>query len=203
MREKKGHRGIIGSYLLRLVKLTERWGVSSRDLFEGLSLRPEDLEDPSMIVPPTIGIELVERVRRLTREPALGFHFGLETSISAHGYLSFAAMSSSTLGQALELSIRYSLIRTSALSLRLTVKGDRAVLDAEEREDLGSARDVFLLGMLVGTWQIGNALLGRVVPESTVHLTLREPAWYQRFRDVDPRVRFGQAANQLSSTQLC
>ena len=142
-------------------------------------------------------IALIERARALTGEPALGFYLGLQMSISAHGYLGFAAMSAPTLREALTLAIQYAPIRTTSLVLHLDVRPTAAALVIDERADLGSARDVVLLGLLVGIWRIGNALLGRDVGESIIDVTFPEPDYYARFRRTNPRVRFSQPSNRL------
>jgi AraC-like DNA-binding protein len=190
--------GLPASNVLHLVELTKRWGVSERQLFWGIDLRPRDLADPYLRVPISTGIALTERARALTGEPALGMYLGLQMSISAHGYLGFAAMSAATLRDALSLAIQYTPTRTTALALHLEVVGRHAALVVDERADLGSTRDIVLLGLLVGIWQIGNALLGRQVTESTVRVMFSEPAYYARFRHVPPRVLFLQPANQLT-----
>jgi AraC-like DNA-binding protein len=163
----------------------------------GSGLRREDLSDPDASVPIPTVISIAEHARVLTREPALGMYLGFQMAVSAHGFLGFAVMSAATLGEALELAVRYAPTRTTALRLHLEVAGRTAALIVDECTDLGSARDVILLTALVGIWQIGNALLGREVTDSTVHVTFAEPAYYSRFRNIAPRVRFGQPTNRL------
>jgi AraC-like DNA-binding protein len=197
MAEGVEERAFPSSHALHLVELVKRWGVSGRDLLEGFDRRVEDLSDPNGTLTLQEVVGLVERARVLTREPALGFYFGLQMSASAHGYLGFAAMSAATLQRAIELVVQYAPIRTSILAFRLEVGEGSASITIDELFDLGPARDVVLIGILVGIWQIGNALLGREVRESTVDVTFPEPSYYGRLRDLNPRVRFGQAANRL------
>jgi AraC-like DNA-binding protein len=197
MSQRPAPHGIPASHLLQLFEITKRWGVTEQDLLPVLQVRRDDLLDPDVSIPVPIVEAFIERARVLTREPALGMYMGLQMSISAHGFLGFAAMSAATLGDALALSVRYTPTRTTALSVSLRLSGRTAALVLEEQADFGKARDVILLGFLVGLWQIGNVLLGREVRESTVHVTFAEPAYYVRFRQVAPRVRFGQSANRL------
>jgi AraC-like DNA-binding protein len=189
--------GLPGSHVLHSLKLYQRWGVTERELLQGSGLRPEDLSDPEASIPIPTVISITENARVLTREPALGMYVGLQMAISAHGFLGFAVMSAATLGEALELAVRYAPTRTTALRLHLEVARRTAALIVDECADLGNARDVILLAALVGIWQTGNALLGREVTESTVHVTFAEPAYYARFKHIAPRVRFGQPANSL------
>jgi AraC-like DNA-binding protein len=189
--------GLPASHALHLLELVRRWDVPAADLLAGLDFGPDDLVDPHLNIPlPTI-VALVDRARALTGEPALGFYLGLQMSVSAHGYLGFAAMSAPTLREAVALAIEYAPIRTTSLALHVEVDESSAAIVIDERADLGTARDVVILGLLVGLWRIGNVLLGREVTESTLHVTFPEPAYYARFRRANPRVRFSQSANRL------
>jgi AraC-like DNA-binding protein len=117
--------------------------------------------------------------------------------ISSHGYLGFAAMASSTVGDALEVACRFAPTRTTALELRVNVDRDRAALVVEERVPLGAAEDVIILCLLIGIRQIGDALTGRSL-EGFVDVTFPEPEYAKRFQGVTRgRLRFGQPANQL------
>jgi AraC-like DNA-binding protein len=189
--------GLPASHALHLVDLVRRWDVAPSDLLADLGLGPDDLVDPLLTVPMPVMIALIERARTLTGEPALGFFLGLQMSVSAHGYLGFAVMSAPTLRDALALAIQYAPIRTTSLALRVEVSGASAAIVVDERADLGTARDVVLLGLLVGLWRIGNALLGREVTESRLEVTFPEPQYYARFRRANPRVSFSRAANRL------
>jgi AraC-like DNA-binding protein len=189
--------GIPATHAARLVELVQRWSVSEAEVLADLGFDARDLAEPDFRIPIPAVIALVERARALTGEPGLGFHLGLQMSSTAHGYLGFAAMSASTLRDALELAIQYAPIRTTAVVLNLEVAESSAAVVIDERADFGSARDVVLLGLLVGLWRMGNLVLGREVPESVLEVTFPEPDYYARFRRMNPRVRFAQPANRL------
>lgn len=194
--DSEEHR-LSASYAQHVIALLERWGVTEHDLFEGLPLRTKDLHDPSFRIRVPTAIAVLERARQLSKEPALGFYLGLQMSIAAHGHLSFLAMSAPSVREALLLAARYVPIRITAIGLRLAVSGHTASLVVEERADFGRARDVLLLSVLIGAWQLGNVMLGREVKQTVVELALAEPAWYSRFEDVYPRIRFGRPSNRL------
>jgi AraC-like DNA-binding protein len=188
--------GMPVSYMLRLVDGSKRWGVAERDLFRGLELRREDLLAPDATIPISVAEALIERARALSKEPALGIYQGLRMSVAAHGFPGFAAMSASTLRDALLLATRYAPTRTKVLTFHLE-ESRPAALVVEERADVGTARDFVLLSLLVGFWRIGTALLGRETGNATVHVAFAEPAYYERFRHVPPRLEFGQSANRI------
>jgi AraC-like DNA-binding protein len=181
---------------LHLVELVRRWGVSAAALLRGIDLDERDLTDPSRRLPISTLVALVERARALTGEPGLGLYFGLRMQAASHGYLGFAAMTSSTVGEALFLAVRFVPMLTTAFSLKLEKNGSQAALVLVEEVDLGPARDAVLLALLIGIWRIGCTLTGR---ELTGHadLAIREPAYFARFRGTAGNVRFGQPANRL------
>jgi AraC-like DNA-binding protein len=190
-------RGLPANHALHVVEFVRRYGFPDRELLADLGLSRDDLADPHLTVPLPDAVALIERARTLTGEPALGFYLGLQMSASVHGYLGFAAMSAPTLRDALELVVQYAPIRTTLLGLRLDVTTTDAAIVVEELADLGSARDVVVIALLVGLWQIGNVLLGREVRDSTVDFVFPEPDYYARFKHTNPRARFERSANRL------
>lgn len=188
------------AHALHLAELVARWAVTADELFAGLDLRPEGLAEPGARIPLATVVALVERARALTREPALGLHIGLQMRASVYGFLGFAAMSASTVREALDLAIRFAPTVTGALALRLERDGDRAVVVIEERADFGPARDVVVLAVVMGVWQIGNALAGREL-DGRVELALPTPAYAQRLAQLAPaaagRARFGASAHRM------
>src|SRR5580704_7670350 len=123
---------------LHLVELVQRWGVTSSQLLRGLDLDERELRDPSKKLGVSVLVPLVERARALTGEPGLGLYFGLRMQVASHGYLGFATMTASTVGEALDLATRFAPVITTALSLRLLRSGNVVSLVIEEEADLGS-----------------------------------------------------------------
>lgn len=183
-------------HALHLAEVVRRWNVSPEELFDGTGLSPERLADPGERMGVAASIALVERARALTGESALGVYLGMQMRISAHGYLGFAAMTAATVRDALELAIRFTPTRTTALELRLRTEGNSASLVIDEHADFGSARDVWITALVVGIWQIGIAITGRDLSGSA-DFRFPEPPYRSRFPRLAPNVRFGQPVNQL------
>lgn len=183
-------------HALHLVELARRRGVTSSELLRGTGLVEAELSDPGGRLGVSSLVRLVERARSLTREPALGIYFGLRMQAASHGYLGFAAMTASTLGEALDLATRFAPTLTTAFSLRAWRRGDSAALVIDEESDLGPARDAVMIALLVGLWRIGCTLAGAEL-RGRAELAMPEPAYFARFRGALPEVRFGQPAHQL------
>jgi AraC-like DNA-binding protein len=188
---------IPGVHALHLVELAARWQVAPAELLAGSNVTEASLADPATRLPIATFEHLIERARALTGEPGLGFHLGLSMRISAHGHLGFAAMTATTLGGALQIAERFTPTRTTAIGLRLETEGDRAYVVIDEACTFGSARDVIILSLVVGIWQIGNALTARAL-RGGADLAFPEPGYFPRFAALTPGpVRFDQPRHQL------
>ena len=196
MREPLDEPSIPAVQALHLVELVRRWGVTSAALLRGIDLDEGDLRDPNKTIGVSVLVPLVERARALTGEPGLGLYFGLRMQVVSHGYLGFAAMTASTIGEALDLATRFAPMLTTVVSLRVQRSGRSAALVFDEDADLGAARDAVLLALLVGIGRIGCTLTGREL-DGHIDLVVREPPYFERFRPVAPNIRFGQPQNQL------
>ena len=196
MSERAHEHSLPAVHVLHLIELVKRWDVPQAELLSRGEIPRASLDDPTARIPIRAYTALVERARALTAEPALGILFGLQMRASAHGYLGFAAMTASTLRDALDLAVRFAPTRTSAFGLRQQIDGDLVAIVIDEHADFGAARDAMLFALLVGIWQIGNALTGRELG-GEAEFAFAEPGYYARFSAVAPRVRFDRPANRL------
>jgi AraC-like DNA-binding protein len=183
-------------YALYLADLVKRWQIATDALLAGSGLDETMLVEPTKRITVRTCVRLLERARTLSGTPAIGFFLGLQMHISAHGFLGFAALSASNVREALELSIRFMPIVTTALGLRLRVDGREASLIVEEHADFGTARDIVLLALLVGIWRAGESLTGRKL-EGYAELAIPEPGATFGAEQVRSRVRFGQPRTRL------
>jgi hypothetical protein len=127
------------AHVAHLVEVVKRWSVSRDDLLAGSGITAEMLEDPRGLVPIPQLMGVLERARALTGEPAIGLFIGLHTRATLYGSLGFAIISASTIREAIDVTIRFGPIVTTALSVRLRVDGAQgasfsALRDAELRE---------------------------------------------------------------------
>src|SRR6516162_3154859 len=184
------------AYAPRLAQLVRRWNVLPQDLLGGQELTEALVQEPHRRLSLPTYAALLERARALTGEPGLGFYIGLQKRVSGYGYLGFAAMSASSLGEALELVTRLSPVLTTSVTLRLQVEQSVAALVVEEHVDIGSARDIALIGLIYGMKQIVRMVTGREVPCAYVDLAIPEPDYFPRFKHLMPSARFDQPVAQ-------
>jgi AraC-like DNA-binding protein len=185
------------AHAAHLIDVVKRWHVSADDLLAGLDFRAEALADPRAHLSVPALMAMLERARTLTGEPALGLYIGLHTRATLYGYLGFAVLSAATIREAIDLSIRFGPIITTALSVRLRVDKRMASLIFDEHADFGSARDIVVLSSLIAFWQVGQTLTGRALP-STAEFALPEPSYSSRIAIAGLRVRFNRPVHRLS-----
>jgi AraC-like DNA-binding protein len=194
--DRKGH-SIPAAHVLQLIEVVARWGIGPDELLADLGVDARRLEEPLQRVSIATLETISARARDLTGESGLGVYLGLQMRISAHGYLGFAAMTSSTVREALEIAMRFAPTRTSAIALRLHVGGSVAALVIDERVPLGAAREMMILSLIVGIEQIGKALTGQSI-EGSADVTFPRPPGFERFDGLGAgRIRFEQPTNQL------
>jgi AraC-like DNA-binding protein len=184
------------SYAQQLVHLLARWSVAPDALLSGVGLTEDMVRDPAGRLPLSTWAALLERARTLTGEPGLGFYLGLQKRITGYGYLGFAAMSASSLREALDIVTRFSAAVVTSVSMRLRVEGRVAALVVEECVDLGSARDIALISLLLGMRQTARTLTGNDI-NGVVELAIPQPAYFRRFRHLMPRARFDMPVSQV------
>lgn len=185
-----------GSQVLQLLELLKHWGIDSTELLKDTELSAPGLEEPNARVPLPVYNHLISRARKLTGEPALGIFLGLQRRVSMYGFLGFAAMSASTLGEVLELAVRYSPTVSTAVKLSLHHEGELTALRVEECCDPGECRDVAVFALIIGMSHMGRTLTGREIP-GEAHLIIPRPSYADRFPELLSRVRFDQPVTQL------
>lgn len=81
--------------------------------------------------------ELIRNAYAMTRQPALGLLVGQQMVVASHGMVGFAAMSSQTVREGLELIARFTRIRTSMISMAIERSPGGLRLRFEQNRALG------------------------------------------------------------------
>jgi AraC-like DNA-binding protein len=193
---REEHR-VLGREVANLCKLVADWNVPQETLLEGLDISPTALSEPTTYVSLTSWLQLLERARSLTEEPALGIVAGLRSTTAMHGFIGYGAMSAANLRESIGFFLRYASLRQTALEFSGHVEDGVAVMTLREKADFGAVRDVQLLSVMIGLWRNGSAVLGRPL-RLTLDLPISRPDYFARFEHVLPPMRFGRASCQLS-----
>jgi AraC-like DNA-binding protein len=188
---------IPAAHAVHLAQLLEQdQGVASATLLGPLGMSLDELMVPgARLVVPDLE-RLVMRAVALSGDPALGVRMGLGMQVAAHGYLGFAAMTAPTIGEALQLAVRFAPTHTDALRLDLHVAEGEAALIITELVDLGAARETVVTALMIGLARIGAHLTGRPLP-GTAELGFDRPSHIKDPELLGASLRFGCPAHRL------
>jgi AraC-like DNA-binding protein len=185
-------------YAAHVVQLAGRWQVAPKLLLEGTGIEESQLEESQSRVAPLAMRKLFLRAIELTREPGLGFHFGLQLKLSSHGMVGFAAMTSATLRDALRVAERFLALRAAFLSLRLVEQNEQVSLEMGSAFRDGDVREFITEAVITAMIQMARSLLGRPV-QAMFELSYPEPPYFTGFAHLWPGpVRFGRPATRIS-----
>lgn len=195
-RFSEGH--VVAEYVALFCQLIEQRGIPRERLLAGTGVVPGDLADPTARISHTIFQRIVRRAFELTGDTSLGIQLGLSMNIKTHGFLGYAALSSRTLGDAIDLGVRYHRTRSTAIDLQFFVEGDTAVLQFDERMPLGDLLPFAIDSMIASYYLMRMQLIPGPVPLGEARVTYSEQPHHARLRQlVGDRIRFNCAFNQL------
>lgn len=184
-------------YAPLLVTMLERYGVSKEQLLAGAA-EPPNLRDPGARLPLQDFVDIVRRAIKLSGAPWLGWDFGATLTLSSHGFLGYAAMSSETLRDAVELAVKFFRTRTTVVDLQLKVEGDTAILQLDELVALHDIQPFVVESLFSSFHFMGLKLLGEVPMDGELRFAFPEPDYYERMKPLIPvPVLFDCAYNQM------
>ena len=152
---------LLAPYLGAIVRQLEAAGVASATVLSGTDLSAGALEEEDLRVPEGQCLAILRQARAAgwTREMAL--ELGQTMDLGSHGFLGYAVLASRTLGEALDLAVRYFRTRTGLITVSLFDDGEQAVMQFEEGVPLQGLfpwlMDVLLASMMRSCTQIFGA----------------------------------------------
>jgi AraC-like DNA-binding protein len=186
------------SYLHLLVEILAERGLDSTLLFEGLPVPAALLEEQYMSA--IQWTRLVLRAQELTRDPGLGYEYGLRMRPTAHGLIGYAAMSAGTMREAIDIVVRYAGARQAHFDVRFEEHGARCQLVLREKFPIPILRTFFYENILLGLARGSSVLLGRELgdfSDSEICFDTSEPPYYSEWRTRLPRIRFDEPVNAM------
>lgn len=192
------HPAIPIGYARHLVELCTRWHVAPEELIAETVLARLEPDARDVRLTPLEFNLLVARALKLTGEPALGYHFGLQIKLSAHGFLGYAVMTSATLREALALTEKFFSTRSGALDFSFFIEGDTAVVQIDNTADIRAPFAFPYESLLIGLCHAGAYITGDSSLEAEIWIDFPEPAYYQACAHLLPcPIRYGKSVNQL------
>lgn len=200
MRVEDFHKPLVpATYVVMSLELAAERGVARETILHDIVL-PEPLlaHSEARVSLLTYG-RIVARSLRLTGDAALGFAFGLRSSLTAHGLLGLGLMSQPTLRDALAFGAQYFVpLRFPGFALGMQTlrhEGGECWIELHEALPYGPLRQYAFDVLLVGFTHVLELALAR--DEYALCLQRLEPADFERFAAQLPTIHFGSKVNGL------
>ncbi|KAF0804759.1 AraC family transcriptional regulator [Alcanivorax xiamenensis] len=189
---------VSAEYLIPFMEVMKKRGFSEEQLLDGTGVRRGCWREAKSRVSATLLRRVARRAVMLTNEPWLGWELGAATPLSSHGFLGYAAMSSETLGDAIELAVKFFRIRSTLIQLESFVEGDWAVLQVNEMLSLGDLAPLLTESLFSSFHFMGLQMLPEVELFGELRFSYPEPDYFQRLRPLIPvPVYFDCAYSQM------
>jgi AraC-like DNA-binding protein len=189
---------VSAEYLSLMLEVMARRGIPSEELLVGTQIDAGCWRDPKSRVSAQDFERVASRAIRMTGEPWIGWELGASMTLSSHGFLGYAAMSSATLGEALELAVKYFRTRSTMVQLETFQEGDMAVLQVNELLSLGALTPLTMESLFSSFHFMGQKLLPGLDVLGELRFSYPEPDYFDRMRPLMPvPVYFDCAYNQM------
>ncbi|AUM13709.1 AraC family transcriptional regulator [Ketobacter alkanivorans] len=187
-------------YAALLVEMLVEKGVLLAELLAGTDIRLETLKSLEGRLTARQYQALINNALRLSPDPALGFKFGFQLKLSTHGFLGFAAMSAATLGEALQLGVKYCRTRFDFFALDVFEQDGKVIFQVDELLNMGPASAFLLESVMASFGTMSINLLGEIPKGVSCRRVCAKPAYFEELEHWFPQrapVEFNQSANQL------
>jgi AraC-like DNA-binding protein len=162
-------------------------------------LSEEKLASPSLTIAYEAFETLVRTSLSVTREPALGLFVGERLVASTHGILGYAALSSGTIRQALELFERFTRLRTTLVSVSTEVDAKEARVRFDEMRPLGELRRPVLEAIVLSIKNVLGAISVGACQVNEVAFPFAAPEYAALARELfGCNVRYGRSWTGLT-----
>lgn len=190
---------VSAEYAPLLISLVEKHGISEKQFLAGLkNMEAVDWRTPGARLPLHVFEQAVHRALEMTQAPWLGWEFGATLNLSSHGFLGYAAMSSETLRDALELAVKFFRTRGTLMELHLFVEDDTAVIQVDELVALNDLAPFMIESFFSSLHYMGSHLMGEVYLDGELRFAYPEPAYFAKMRPLLPvPVLFDCAYHQM------
>lgn len=157
------------TYVRTFIGALELDGASRREILRAARIRPRELEGTDHYVPFGTVRRLLEAIdRRL--QPGWHLAMAARMDVAHHGPLGIAAITSATLGDALDILTKFGEIRAPFAWGEVRHRGDTVQLRYHERVDLGGLRHILMEIMQLAGMQVIGHVLGRIDAALVWHL---------------------------------
>lgn len=174
--------GVPGIYILLLCDVLRRFGHDDSRMLAELGISRSGLLSPESRIPVLLAHSAARYAIARCEDQGLGPAFAAALKVTLHGPLGMMALSSPTIGAAMDAAGRYLVLRAPFLAMTHRQDGDRVRIRFEARADLADLNDFIMEIMLLGLAHMAEQLLGGQLEDGLITMPGEPPVWYQRGR---------------------
>lgn len=188
------------AYLQLLLEIAAERGHRQEQVLAGASFDAALLGQSEAHMTPVQWTLFIASALRLTGDPGLGYEYGLRMRPSSHGFLGYATLSSGSLREALEITLRYIEARQRNFSLRSETRDGYVYIQVREKHPIPVLRAFFYENILIGFARGAAACIGvelTQLPGGEIWFDWPQPAYHAGYAPRLPAVSFSRPANLL------
>jgi AraC-like DNA-binding protein len=189
-------------FLRTLLEAGERMGVDRAQALLAIGVTASEADDPGGWIPAARMTRAWELVPEMSGDPCFGLHAAETTPLGVFGPLDLAAMSSATVGDALERVVRYYATLGAMSDLRLATEKDGALrlttkLLVKSKGDLRHFAENFFAIVVTRIQMVAMAASRADIDVTVRFLHSAPPDTAEHKRIFGARVHFGAARDEL------
>lgn len=198
-----GQPGVPAIYLLLLCDVVKGLGLDDQLVIAGLDVDRTRLLDAQRRVSLQTCHLAACRAVALAGDRGLGLAYARALNVTLHGSVGMMALSSPSIGAALDAASRFATLRAPFLEVSRAREGEMAVITVTARWDLGELERFVMESMLVGLAHMAQQLLGAPVSDGEIRLTGGTPSYaHAVIRDMPVALSYGHGQCQLRVPQV-
>ena len=171
--------GVPGIYVLLLCDVLRRFGHDDGRLLNELGISRAGLLSPDSRIPVLLAHNAARRGIAMAGDQGLGPAYAAALKVTLHGSLGMMALSSPTIGSAVDAAGRYLVLRAPFLSMSHRQEGDFLRIRFAAQDDLADLHDFIMEIMLLGLAHMTEQLMGGALPGGEITMPGEPPLWYQ------------------------
>ncbi|RLT95019.1 MAG: AraC family transcriptional regulator [Ketobacter sp.] len=177
-------QGIPGIYLLLLCDVIKQFGLDEQDIIHDLGVTRSELLRPDSRITMKMGHVAAQRGTALAGDMGLGMAYAQALKVTLHGSVGLVAMTSPTIGAALEAMSRFIALRAPFFKAAFATDAEEMVVSLDPTLEMDAPIRTFMTeAILIGVTIMSEQLLGRTLQHTRVEMTGPEPPYYARFRE--------------------
>jgi AraC-like DNA-binding protein len=149
------------NYLGLMIRLCSEKGISEADLLKDSGIDSAILESSHDFVNGEQYYKVLENASKLLGDPTFGLYYGARTSITSHGILGFAFMSSKTLRDALILMTKYHRTLFTLIELQFEEDAKNAYLRINFTTNFKRFENLLAEGIIAGFYTIFQSMFNQ------------------------------------------